>query len=385
MASLIRDKDGTRRCQFVLGGKRYTIRLGRTDARSATAFTCRIESLIASRRTGVLDAAAAEWLEGLDDELHAKLANSGLVRPRAHRQATLSTLLDAYFANLDVKASTRRTYEQTKDGLAAHFGDGTLLAEIGELQTQEWRRAMVKDKLAEATIAKRVKTARAIFAAGVRWKMLTENPFRYIKSGSMRNPARLVFVPASDIEKVIEHCTDPEWRARLALARYGAFRVPSEVRLLEWSHINWEENRVLITSPKTAGQGKATRLLPLFPELKKHLLVAFAAAEEGSIHVITRNRDRGVNWRTHFERLIIRAGLRPWPKLWQNLRASRATELARDYPGHVAAEWCGHTEAVAMASYWKVRDDDYERAVRGAGNAAEDGKSIVEPAPRGGA
>ncbi len=382
MASLIRDKDGTRRCQFVLGGKRYTIRLGRTDARSATAFTCRIESLIASRRTGVLDASAAEWLEGLDDELHAKLANSGLVRPRAHRQTTLATLLEAYFANLDVKASTRRTYEQTREGLTAHFGEEMLLMEFGELRAQEWRRAMVKDKLAEATIAKRVKTARAIFAAGVRWKMLKENPFLYLKAGSMRNPSRLVIVPAADVEKVIDQCTDPQWRALLALARYGGLRVPSEALRLEWGHINWENNRVLVTSPKTEGQGKATRLIPLFPELKTHLLAAYEAAPEGSTHVITLHRDAGVNLRTQLERLIDRAGLQPWPKLWQNLRASRATELARDYPGHVAAAWCGHTEAVALASYWKVRDDDYERAVVGSQKAGA--SEAPEPASNGG-
>lgn len=383
MASLIRDKDGTRRCQFVLDGKRYTIRLGRADSRSALAFKYKLESLLRARRTGVIDAADAEWLNGLHDDTYAKLAHTGLVRPRSHQHATLGTLLQDYFATLDVKDSTRRTYEQTKDGLTAHFGEGGLLAEIGEFRAHEWRRSMVEEGLAEATIAKRVKTARAIFAAGVRWKMVTENPFRFLKTGSMRNPSRLVYVPVDDIERVIERCADPQWKALLALARYGGLRVPSEVLRLEWGHINWAENRVLVTSPKTEGQGKATRLIPLFTELKPHLLAAYEAAPEGGTHVITLHREAGVNLRTQLQRLIIRAGLNPWPKLWQNLRASCATDLARDHPGHVAAAWCGHTEAVARASYWQVRDEDYERALREPGRGA--GTAASKPSPRGAA
>jgi hypothetical protein len=51
-----------------------------------------------------------------------------------------------------------------------------------------------------------------------------------------------------------------------------------------------------------------------------------------------------------------------WPKLFQNLRASRTTELAAEYPAHVAAYWLGHSTLVASKHYWQVTDADYERA-----------------------
>ena len=54
--------------------------------------------------------------------------------------------------------------------------------------------------------------------------------------------------------------------------------------------------------------------------------------EQAKVHVITRYRDPNANLRTRFERSIARAGLKPWPKLFQNLRATRATELAGKFP-----------------------------------------------------
>ncbi|HUT09601.1 MAG TPA: hypothetical protein VMY42_03825 [Thermoguttaceae bacterium] len=42
------------------------------------------------------------------------------------------------------------------------------------------------------------------------------------------------------------------------------------------------------------------------------------------------------------ERLIRRAGLTPWPRLLHNLRASRETELAAEFPLHVVIRWLGN-------------------------------------------
>ena len=57
-----------------------------------------------------------------------------------------------------------------------------------------------------------------------------------------------------------------------------------------------------------------------------------------------------------------------WPKVFQNLRASRENELMQVYPAHVVMEWIGHTASVAQSHYLKVTDDDFERA---SGKAAQ--------------
>ncbi len=90
----------------------------------------------------------------------------------------------------------------------------------------------------------------------------------------------------------------------------------------------------------------------------------FDAAPEGSTYVINRYRNAKQNLRTQLERTIRKAGLTPWPRLWQNWRASCATELAAEHPAYVAAAWLGHSVIVANRHYWQVTDADFEKAAR---------------------
>ncbi|MBA3315394.1 MAG: hypothetical protein H0T47_19170 [Planctomycetaceae bacterium] len=66
-----------------------------------------------------------------------------------------------------------------------------------------------------------------------------------------------------------------------------------------------------MTSPKTEyHEGKASRLVPLFPELRPHLESAWELAERGALYVVAQYRNRA-NLRTRFEKIIKRAGLKP--------------------------------------------------------------------------
>ena len=48
----------------------------------------------------------------------------------------------------------------------------------------------------------------------------------------------------------------------------------------------------------------------------------------------------------------------------QNMRASRANELAAKLPAHVCASIMGHDIAVAAKHYLRVMDTDYENALK---------------------
>ena len=62
------------------------------------------------------------------------------------------------------------------------------------------------------------------------------------------------------------------------------------------------------------------------------------------------------------ERIIGRAGLKPWPKLFHNLRSTRQTELAERYPIHVVCAWLGNGRAVTHRHYLQVTDAHLESA-----------------------
>ena len=75
-------------------------------------------------------------------------------------------------------------------------------------------------------------------------------------------------------------------------------------------------------------------------------------------------RDTNANLRTQLLRIIQRAGLQRWPKLFQNLRSTRETELAEDFPMHVVCQWIGNSQPIAAKHYLQVTDDHFSKAVR---------------------
>jgi integrase len=198
----------------------------------------------------------------------------------------------------------------------------------------------------------------------MRWKMLTENPFADLKAGSQTNKARMYFVGREEAEKVLEACPDVQWKLLFALSRFGGLRCPSEHLMLKWADVDWERNRMLVHSPKTEhNDGGDCRFVPLFPELRPYLLEAFEQAEDGAEHVVTRCRDSKTNLRTQMERIVKRAGVKPWPKLFHNLRSTRQTELTEKFPSHVVCAWLGNSRAIAQDHYLQVTDGHFTQAV----------------------
>jgi len=227
-------------------------------------------------------------------------------------------------------------------------------------------------RLQENTIRRRCGRARQLFQAAVKHRLIDRNPFAELRGVSvLPNKARDYFVTRDDADKVIAACPDSQWRLLFALSRYGGLRCPSEHLELIWSDIDWERGRIVIRSPKTAHHaGKESRVIPLFPELRPFLEKVRDEVRLGidaplSQPVITRYRDRNANLRSQLLRIIARSGVKPWPKLFQNLRASRATELAAEHPGHVAAAWLGHSTIVAQKHYWQITDADFQQALTG--------------------
>jgi integrase len=168
---------------------------------------------------------------------------------------------------------------------------------------------------------------------------------------------------------VIAKAPDAQWQLIIALSRYGGLRCPSEHLALRWSDIDWEASRITVPSPKTSRHGKAYRVMPLFPELRPFLGAVRDEVNPGidvpfSDPVITRYRDINMNLRTQMLRIMRRAGVEPWERLFHNLRAGRQTELADQFPARVVADWLGNSPEIAERHYLKTTEAHVQRAVR---------------------
>ena len=176
---------------------------------------------------------------------------------------------------------------------------------------------------------------------------------------------RLAYVSTKDAQKVLKACPDTQWRLIFALARWGGLRVPSEPLALRWVDVNWEQQRIRVHSPKTEHhEGHESRLVPIFPEIMPHLQQAFDEAEPGNEHIIIMRRSASTNLRTGLHRIIIKAGLIPWPRLFHNLRSTRQTELEHHFPTHVVCAWLGNNSTTANKHYLQITENDFSKAVQ---------------------
>jgi len=379
MASISRDANGTKRVLFTDGdGERRSVRLGKASAKAAESFRLRVESLLAAKGLHQsLDVELSAWLRELPEQMHARLGRAGLVEARTQAAAvTLEMLLVRFDAAATVSKATRAAYRQTTGSLRDYFGATTPLDSITPARADEWRAWVAEPvfaiddngnefskQLAIATVAKRVRVARAIFKKAIRWGLLVTNPFADVKAGSQVNPARAFYVDPESIRAILAACPDDQWRGIVALSRYAGLRCPGEIVGLRWGDINWERGRMLVHSPKTAGyEGHAVRSVPISPELRPILEALFDAAEVGAEAVIPRLRDPRMNLRTTFTKIVARAGIAPWPRLFQNLRASCATDWVATHPAHAVAKWLGHSPLIAAQHYLMVTDANFDAA-----------------------
>jgi len=368
MASIVNYNGGLKRIEFSLTpkGPRRILRLGGVNAKTAGTWKAMVETIIGDKLANrPHDAEISKWLGGLDETMLAKLRAVGLADGVGVTQTTLQGFLDRFFAGLSVKPATVISLGNTRRCLRDYFGDDRRLDAITPEEADIWRTWMRDhEKLAEATIARRVEQARQMFKKAVRWRLVPENPFSEVRAGTQVNKKRMHFVDGATAKKVLDACPTVQWKLVFALSRWGGLRCPSEHLLLKWGHVDFDAGRIWITSPKTEGHvGKEGRFIPMFPELRRLLLEAFEQAEEGSEYVVTIARDPKVNLRTTLQRIMERAGVAPWPKLYQNLRSSRQTELAQRFPIHVVCAWIGNTRAIAQEHYLQVLDSHFGEAL----------------------
>lgn len=341
---------------------KLTFSLGRVTQKTADRFAGNIDTLLHERRCNLpVSREVSNWLADLDDSLYDLLVEHELTEARI-KVGTLAAFIDSYAAGRsDVTERRVGKFQNAKARLIEFFGDCKLDA-VTPGGADEYSRWLLK-KLAPATAHKECQIAAQFFRHAFRKGLIERNPFDGVTVGKATNDNRRVFVSRDTIKRVLDKCPNWQWRLVTALARYGGLRCPSEVALLKWSDIHWDAERMTVTSPKTERYGKATRLVPIFPELRPYLDEAYFAKDADKTWVVPMMAgDADKNLGTTFRKIVRRAGVEEWPKPFQNCRASRQTELEQRFPTYVVCSWLGNTPTIAHKHYLTVTDDHFAEA-----------------------
>ena len=94
------------------------------------------------------------------------------------------------------------------------------------------------------------------------------------------------------------------------------------------------------------------RVVPIFAEMRPYLEDVFDPTADHVLPSLQREAVERSDWRadnlgTRIQKIVKKAGLSLWPKLWHNLRAARQIELEDQFSSHVVCAWFGNSVKVA--------------------------------------
>ena len=387
MASIVSSKNGHRRIQFYWTDKtRRTVHLGKCSEKDAETIKRRVESLLSSVILGTeIKADDARWLTAEGSIIRPKLAAVGLCEDDTPKD--MPCVKDFLKGFLERQGPTRKpgtiaVWKQVETNLMRFLPCDIKLDAVSRGHAKQFHEHLKSRKLASLTIQKHIRIARQMFQDAVDWELIPTNPFTGIKVATSSAKSN-VDVPIETVERVIAKA-DPTWQTIIALSRFGGLRTPSETLSLKWTDIDWEHSRISIPEPKVEHhEGRGVRSCPIFPELMPYLQDAWDRLPDKSqaeyivdkpAYRAAANTGEGwknANLRTQFIKLLRRAGVSPWPRLFHSMRASRQTELERKFPLHVVCAWLGNSPKIAQRSYLLVTEADFQ-------NASAEGSETVQ-------
>lgn len=391
MASLVTPKQSPKHrwVQFYSPcGRRKTLRLGESNDLDGSKHVRLVEALLASIITGrSIEPRYAVMIGELKPEIRERYIRCGLISAEAGedgpgRKATQASTLGEYLEQfvqgrkLDIKESSQVAFNHTRKRLEEYFGKSKPMRDITAVDARAFRTWLAgtnkRDKvkkgeekkgLSHNTIRRRMGFCKQVFSEAVSDGIVDRNPFERLPASVRSNKDRQEYVSMATFSKVLRAAPNARWRSLLVLARIGALRIPSEAAKLEWAHVDFDAKRIhVVGSSKTERHAKReVRTVPMLPEIEKELLAWHMEGPSGEF--VFPGLTGETNLRTTLEKIIKKAKVLQWPKLWQNLRASGSTDFARSLPGHVAAAICGHTEQIAKEHYWQVTESDLDAVI----------------------
>lgn len=202
------------------------------------------------------------------------------------------------------------------------------------------RRRVPDGRYSEATIAIKIAAARLLYSALAWTRVFTgENPFEGVSMGKQRSRVEQDLASAHyserELKLLMQHVEregDADDRLVLLLGGHAGLRV-SEMLALEWSHIHWDQEELLVV----AGKGNKTAAVVMSPGLQQTLHLQFQSLRAANVDplsptspyrfVLTERRSPSGIYR-RLRRHCLAAGV-PFKSV-HGLRHSAATWMLRE-------------------------------------------------------
>jgi len=396
MASVNEDSKGWRVLFVDQNGARKQIRPGKgTNKATAQQISRHVDALVGYRAGGSVSMPrqTSLWLPDIGEKLHSKLAKAGLVDPISTPEEeivpetpkmTLRIFLEQHMAHGRTAKGDKAApativkWKPTETFLNEVF-PRKLMSDITAEDAYQFRVWLDKRRIKQKTAGRKgqpmtenakrrhIATCKMFFNAAKRRGLVDVNPFASQVSGTQVNRSRDYFVTPDETAKLLNAAPDSQWKLLIALWRLAGLR-KMEVFKLTWGDVLRDEGKLRVHSSKTAHiDGCDVRYVPI-RDIREYLEEAFQAALPGrrlslpaDTPIITRFSASNSNLDKPFCRIIESAGLVPWPKLFQNLRASCETQWLKDGErADLVANWIGHSVTIQRKNYVQHTDEDVD-------------------------
>jgi len=368
--------------------------------RLAVAFKENLEELEACVKLGRLSASAKLWLNELwqkEPHHYSRLVEMGLAEPRQNC-GSLSELIEQYgthpvnglipktgttVARIGASNCLLKFLAEQKPGNFTY--DRRAVKKAGEMSVEEITPAVatrfygyMQKQYEPSTWGRRIKHFKTMFDLAVSSGWIEKNPFGHLRGTAHANRSRDFFINTKLAQQVLNACPNARWRLIFSFARWGGLRMPSEISFLRWSDILWDSHKIRISVPKKTSRVEqergdfSQREIPIWPEIKTALddflretgkTPGKTPGKKDFVFPELSGSDKsGALLRKQFRAILKKGGIQEWPKLFNNLRATRDTELQDVYPLHKVCAWLGHSPQVSLKHYTQVTDEDFRKA-----------------------
>ena len=332
---------------------RHRLRLGVVSMDTAKECCRQVEKLIEARSTGqALGLSTGEWLKQIDDNIYESLVRFGLCKPRVGGDVAPS--LEEWMTKCieqrksSLKPGSIERLEQSASRIKKYFGAMLSIDKLTPDSAADWRASMLTEGLSEATTRLHCRNAKSIFAEAEQRELIRKNPFGRLRSSSIA-AQRKRNVTAEEATKILKACPSLDWQVLFGLARFSGLRIPSESHILTWENVDWKLKRLHVYAPKT----DSIRVVPIVTQLFEILEKARALASSKTDKIVQMSTN---NLHRNFKQMLTAAGIDVWDDLFQTLRRSCETDLAKHCPQGSVSRWIGHSMRVSGEHY--LMDDD---------------------------